>query len=135
MRAIVFPSLLLSSALVLGGCAGGYSGQFKGNGTNTGRRVPASQVKTFASKDDAASLTYTELGIAKGSAPSAQEAVDQAKIHCGQGGGNMLILNAQPFQSGSSWVADATCAAEGVVGGAAGSAPNPNVSGTGKPAR
>lgn len=132
MRAIVFPTLLLSSSLVLGACAGGYSGQFKGNGTSTGRVVPASQVKTVASKDDAANITYTELGIAKGSAPTAQEAVDQAKIHCGRGGGNLLILNTPPFQSGSNWSADATCAAEGVVGTAAA---NPNVSGTGKPAR
>jgi hypothetical protein len=53
---------------------------------------------------------FTELGIAKGSAPSAQQAVDQAKIHCGRAGGNYLIMNTEPFQSGSSWTVDATCA-------------------------
>lgn len=129
MRAIVFPSLLLSSALVLGACAGGYSGQFKGD--STGRSVPASQVKTVANKDALSGTTYTELGIAKGSAPTAQEAVDQAKVHCGRAGGNLLILNTDPFQSGKSWVADGTCATDGAVG----SAGKPAVSGTGKPAR
>lgn len=132
MRAIVFPSLLLSSALVLGACAGGYSGQFKGNGTTTGRSVPAAQVKTIASKDAASGMTYTELGIAKGAAPTAQEAIDQAKIHCGNAGGNLLIMNTDPFQSGSRWLADATCATDGPVGA---NAPAGKHSGKGKPAQ
>lgn len=128
MRTKLMSSLIVSSALVLGACAGGYSGQFKGKGT--GRSVPASQVKTFASKD-AASGAYTELGVAKGKAPTAQEAVDLAKMHCGKNGGNMLIMNTEPFQSGSSYVVDATCATNGAA--AAGGASK--AAGGGKPAR
>ena len=129
MRAKLMSSLFFSSVLVLGACAGGYSGQFKGKGT--GRSVSASKVKTFASKD-AVSGAYTELGIAKGSAPTAQEAVEQAKFHCGKNGGNMLIMNTQPFQSGASWQADATCATDTAPATGGGAATN--VNGTGKPA-
>lgn len=132
MRAIVFPSLLLSSTLVLGACAG-YTGSFKGSGKSTstaGKVTPTTQVKTVASKEAASGITYTELGIAKGKAPTAQEAVDQAKFHCGKAGGNLLILNTDPYQSGNSWIADATCATDGTGGGA-----GKPVSGTGKPAR
>lgn len=126
MRAKLMSSLFFSSVLVLGACAGGYSGQFKGKGT--GRSVPASKVKTFASKD-AVSGAYTELGIAKGSAPTAQEAVEQAKFHCGKNGGDMLIMNTEPFQSGSSYVVDATCATDGAAGASGGGKAG------GKPAR
>jgi len=126
MRSAAKSSLLFSLALALGACAGGYSGQFKGKGT--GARVPAAQVKTVASKDAASGITYTELGTAKGQAPSAQEAVDMAKQHCGQNGGNLLILNTPPYESGKRWVADATCATDGAVKTAAGKT-------GGKPAR
>ena len=119
--------LLFSFALALGACAGGYSGKFKGNGT--GARVPASQVKTVASKDALGDTAYTQLGTAIGKAPSAQEAVDLAKEHCGMNGGNLLILNTQPYQSGSRWIADAACGTDGAAPKAA------NTSGKGKPAR
>ena len=59
--------------------------------------------------------TYNELGIARGSAPTAQQAVDQAKVHCGQHGGTHLIMNTKPFQSGSSYKVDATCATVGAL--------------------
>jgi hypothetical protein len=106
MRPLMFT---LSSALVLSACAGGVSGSFRGTGAAAGPPVAASAVKVVASKADMTG-SYTELGIAKGSAPTAQQAVDQAKIHCGQHGGTYLIMNTQPFQSGSSWAVDATCA-------------------------
>lgn len=113
MRHAVLSPLLVSLALALGGCAGGYTGQFNGKGT--GQRVPASQVKTVASKEALAGTTYKELGIAKGKAPTAQEAVDVAKQHCGLNGGNLLILNTEPYQSGKRWIADATCADDGTA--------------------
>lgn len=127
MRKASLSPLLFSLALALGGCAGGYSGQFKGKGT--GARVPASQVKTVASKDALGETAYTELGTAIGKAPTAQEAVDMAKQHCGQNGGNLLILNTEPYQSGKRWVADAACGSDG-------SAPTAGANnGKGKPAR
>ena len=102
-------TLLLTVGLFL--ACGGYSGTFKGNGTGT--HVPASQVKVAASKDDVPG-SYKELGIASGRAPTAQEAVDMAKHHCGgTGGGNLLIMNTEPFQSGASWKVDAVCASIG----------------------
>jgi hypothetical protein len=125
MRNAVLSPLLVSLALVLGACAGGYSGQFNGKGT--GARIPASQVKTVANKDALSGTTYKELGIAKGKAPTAQEAVDLAKQHCGLNGGNLLILNTEPYQSGKRWIADATCASDGAAKTAAKSG--------GKPAR
>lgn len=106
MRSLLFT---LSLSLVLSACAGGVGGSFRGNGQPPGKPVAAAQVKVAASKD-AMSGAYTELGIAKGTAPSAQQAVDQAKIHCGKAGGNWLIMNTEPFQSGSSYKVDAVCA-------------------------
>ena len=109
MRPLMF-TLSLSSALALSACAGGVSGSFRGNnGGAAGPPVAASAVKVVASKADMTGA-FTEIGIAKGSAPTAQGAVDQAKIHCGQHGGTHVIMNTQPFQSGNSWSADATCA-------------------------
>lgn len=99
-------SLALTSA-----CAGGIGGSFRGNGTQA-KPVPVSKVQVVASKD-AMTTGYTELGIAKGTAPTAQQAVDQAKIHCAQHGGLFLIMNVEPFQSGSSYQVDATCATTG----------------------
>lgn len=127
MRAMLF-TLSLSSALALSAC-GGISGQFKGK--SLGSPVPTSQVQTVRSKADV-SGSYTELGIAKGSAPTAQEAVDQAKLHCGRAGGNLLIMNTDPFQSGKSWSADATCATNRDI--TTTSAPA-GTSGPGKPAQ
>jgi hypothetical protein len=102
MRPLMF-TLSLSSALALSACAGGVSGSFRGNnGAAAGPPVAASAVKIVASKADMTGA-YTEIGTAKG-------AVDQAAIHCGQHGGTHLIMNTQPFQSGNSWSADATCA-------------------------
>ncbi len=132
MRNLLLTSILLSSALALSACAGGYSGSFRSfRGKSQGRPVAASQVKTFADKASVGG-EYTELGIAKGKAPTAQEAIEQAKFHCGQNGGNMLIMNTQPFQSGASFLADATCATDGTAAAATKPA---TVSGTGKPAR
>jgi hypothetical protein len=114
-------------ALVLAGCAGGYSGSFKSNNNSSAAgRVPASQVQTVASKEALGDRAYTELGIAKGKAPTAQEAVDLAKQHCGQHGGNLLIMNTEPYLSGKRYIADATCATDGTA---------PANKGKGKPAR
>jgi hypothetical protein len=106
-NSIVTLSLSLGLALT-SACAGGISGGFKGNGASA-RPVAASDVKTVANKA-AMTGTYNELGIARGSAPTAQQAVDQAKIHCGQHGGTHVIMNTEPFLSGNSYKVDATCA-------------------------
>ncbi|MCY1056925.1 hypothetical protein [Nannocystis sp. SCPEA4] len=130
MRKASLSPLLLSLALALGGCAGGYSGKFKGNGTNAGGgQVPASQVKTVASQAALGDTAHTVLGTAIGKAPTAQEAVDLAKQHCGMHGGNLLILNTEPYLSGKRYIADAACATDGTAPKAA------NKSGKGKPAR
>lgn len=106
MRSLLFT---LSLSFALTACAGGVSGSFRGNGGPAGPAVPASKVRVAASKD-AMTGAYTEIGIAKGKAPTAQQAVDQAKFHCGKNGGNWLIMNTEPFQSGSSFQVDAACA-------------------------
>ncbi|MCA9716323.1 MAG: hypothetical protein KC468_16705 [Myxococcales bacterium] len=81
---------------------------FKGNGTRAAP-VPANQVRVAQSRD-AVSEEFTELGVTRAKAPSAQEAVDLAKQKCGQaGGGNLLILNTPPFESNGSWRVDASC--------------------------
>lgn len=116
MRPLMF-TLSLSSALALSACAGGVSGSFRGNGTQGLAPVAPANIKVVASKADLTG-NYTELGIAKGSAPTAQQAVDQAKNHCGQHGGNLLVMNTQPFQSGSSWSVDASCGTDRAVGSA-----------------
>ncbi len=117
----------LALALALPAC-GGTSGGFRGDGT--GVPVAASQVQVVHSKDDL-SEPYKELGVARAKAPSADEAVDLAKEHCGRGGGgDLLIMNTEPFQSGSVWRVDATCAksdkpvaASGKSGGKSGGKP------------
>lgn len=114
----------LSLSLALTSACGGVSGSFRGNGVSA-PAVPVSKVKVVANKD-AMPTGYTELGIAKGSAGTAQEAVDQAKHHCASHGGNYLIMNTEPFQSGKNWSADATCATDGPASGKPGA---------GKPAR
>ncbi|MCA9634783.1 MAG: hypothetical protein KC420_01980 [Myxococcales bacterium] len=125
-------SLLSALALALPAC-GGTSGGFRGNGTG----VPAdpAKVQVVRSKDDL-SAPYKELGVARAKAPSAQEAVDLAKRHCAQGGGgDLLIMNTEPFQSGDTWRVDATCALS--EGGAAsqggGKSAGGKPSGSGKP--
>lgn len=132
MRTLILSLSLSSLALV---ACGGLSGQFKGK--SLGTPVPPSQVQTIRSKADA-SGSYTELGIAKGTGPTAQEAVDQAKFHCGNAGGNMLIMNTDPFQSGKNWAADATCATNRDVSASSNGspgAPPPGTSGPGRPAQ
>jgi hypothetical protein len=111
-------ALSLSSAVLTSACAGGVSGSFRGNGVSAPPVAPA-KVKVVASKD-AMTGSYTELGIAKGSAPTAQQAVDQAKFHCGNHGGTHLIMNTEPFMSGSNYSVDATCATTGPADGKAG---------------
>ncbi len=109
MRPLMF-TLSLTSALVLSACAGGVSGTFQGNNSGVaGPPVAASAVKTVASKADMTGA-YTEIGTAKGSAPTAQGAVDQAAFYCGQHGGTYLIMNDQPYMWGNRWVARAFCA-------------------------
>ncbi len=110
MRRLLFSSSLLSVfalALALPAC-GGTSGAFNGNGT--GIPVDPTLVQVVHSKDDLGE-PYKELGTAKAKAASADEALELAKEHCGRtGGGDLLILNTEPFQSGSVWRVDAICA-------------------------
>lgn len=94
---------------ILLACGGGTSGMFKGQGT--GRPLPPNEVKVAESKASVADVQYTELGVARGRAATAEQAVEQAKFHCARaGGGNLLILNTAPFVSDNSWRIDATCA-------------------------
>ena len=110
MRRLFPLSSLLSVfalALALPAC-GGTSGAFNGNGT--GVPIDPALVQVVHSKDDL-SDPYKELGTAKAKAASADEALELAKEHCGRtGGGDLLILSTEPFQSGSVWRVDATCA-------------------------
>jgi hypothetical protein len=110
MRRLLVPFTLLPAlalALAAPACSG-PSGSFRGNGT--GVPVDPGQVRVINSKDDL-NEPYKELGIAKAKGPSAADAVDLAKQHCGSGGGgDLLIMNTEPFQSGSVWRVDATCA-------------------------
>ena len=65
MRHVLLTSLLLSSALTLGACAGGYSGSFRSfKGHGAGRPVAASQVKTFADKASVERLSKLEKELA-----------------------------------------------------------------------
>ncbi|MCA9689222.1 MAG: hypothetical protein KC636_06405 [Myxococcales bacterium] len=115
------PAALLG--LSLAGCGGGVSGMFKGSGTTYPPVDPAA-VKVVESKE-LMTESYVELGVARGKAPTAQQAVDAAKFHCAQrGGGNLLIMNTAPFQSDGRWSVDATCArTEGAPSRAGGRAP------------
>jgi len=109
-------TLSLSFALALtSACAGGVSGSFKGNGTFA-KPVAPLDVKVVANKG-AMTGTYTELGTARGSAPTAQAAVGQAQRHCGDHGGTHLIMNTEPFQSGNSYKVDAACVTTGPAEG------------------
>lgn len=107
-------TLSLSFALT-SACAGGVSGSFKGNGTFA-KPVAPLDVKVIANKG-AMTGTYTELGTARGSAPTAQAAVGQAQRHCGDHGGTHLIMNTEPFQSGNSYKVDAACVTTGPAEG------------------
>lgn len=108
MRKLVISVSLLSLA-IMPACGGGLSGMFKGKGTGT--PVATKDVKTYQSAEYV-NGSYTELGTARGQGPSAQEAIDMARLHCGKNGGNTLIMNTDPFQSGGGWRADATCATQ-----------------------
>lgn len=108
-------TLALSAFVLVTACAGGTGGSFRGRGNIPPQPpVASADVKTVASKADM-SGDYTELGVAKGQAPSAQQAVNEAKNHCGRAGGTHLIMNTEPFQSGNSWQVDATCATNKLV--------------------
>lgn len=121
-------TLALPLALSLGAC-GGTSGMFKGKGT--GQPRDPSQVRVVRSKDDLKE-TYKELGVARSKAASAQEAVDLAKQHCARsGGGDLLIMNTEPFQSGEVWRVDATCGLSESAAPAGGS--GGKAAGSGKP--
>ncbi len=102
-------SISILSLAILPACGGGLSGMFKGKGT--GQPVAAKDVKTYQSAE-LVTGSYTEIGVARGQGPSAQQAVDMAAFHCGKNGGNTLIMNTDPFQSGGGWRADATCAVQ-----------------------
>ncbi len=107
MRSIHHFSILAVATIALSslsGCA--YSSSFRGNGT-TMSAVPANQV-TVAQSKEVVTDPFTELGVARTKAPTAQEAVDRAKQSCGQVGGDLLIMNTPPFES-KGWRVDATC--------------------------
>ncbi|MEZ4452168.1 MAG: hypothetical protein R3B09_22070 [Nannocystaceae bacterium] len=129
MRAIS-STIVLSITLAFGlGACGGTSGMFKGKGTGQ-PRDPAN-VRVVHSKDDLKE-SYKELGVARAKAATAQEAVDLAKQQCARGGGgDLLIMNTEPFQSGDVWRVDATCGLSESAAPAQGG--GGKASGTGKP--
>lgn len=127
MRTIKHLSLLAVASLALSSLAGcTYSTSFKGNG-KTMSPVPANQV-TVAQSKDVVTDPFTQLGVVRTKAPTAQEAVDNAKRPCGQAGGDLLIMNTPPFESNGSWRVDATCGrtnnAPAAPAGGNGRAPN-----------
>jgi len=97
--------LVLAAPLVT---ACGTTSFFKGPGS--GYSIDPGRVQVIASKDDISADSYREVGTARAKAATAQQAVDMAKERCGRaGGGDLLIMNTPPFQSGERWNVDATC--------------------------
>lgn len=106
MRPLVTISALLTAVCLLPAC--GTTSFFKGQGS--GYSFDPSVVQVVHSKDDI-STPYKEVGLARAKAATAQQAVDMAKERCAHaGGGDLLIMNTEPFQSGDRWHVDATCA-------------------------
>ena len=106
MRPIIPAAALLLTAALLPAC--GTTSFFKGQGS--GYSFPPSAVQIVRAKDDI-TTPYREVGLARAKAATAQQAVDLAKESCARrGGGDLLIMNTEPFQSGDRWRVDATCA-------------------------
>lgn len=92
----------------LAGCA--YKSSYRQTNFDTETQaVPAAEVKVVKSKDDLVSA-YTELGIYRGRAPTVKEAMDVAKNQCGREGGELYVLNVEPYESGGTWNIDGVCA-------------------------
>jgi len=129
-RSLLSLSILSALSFVVPAC-GGTSGGFRGNGT--GIPVDSAQVQVVNSKDEL-SDPYKELGTVRAKAPSAEEAIAHAKEHCGRGGGgDLLIMNTEPFQSGSVWRVDASCAKSDKPVATPKAAGSSQPNGTGKP--
>lgn len=111
MRTRLFPSLALGLALALtslSGCA--YKSSYRqSNFKHNGAKVPAKQVRVVKSQDDLVSK-WTELGTYRGRAPTLQEAMDTAKTYCGGEGGNLFVLDTEPYE-GSGWNVSGICGA------------------------
>ena len=109
-RPALVTSFLALAMLVVSGCATAYSSLYKEtNHQLHPTPVPAKNVKVVKSRDDLSSA-FTELGVYRGHAPTVKEAMDEAKLQCGNAGANLYILNTPPFQSESSWKVDGICA-------------------------
>ncbi len=99
-------ALVASSTLV--GCA--YKSSYRQTNFDLQpQAVPTAKVKVVKSKDNLTNA-YTELGIYRGRAPTVKEAMDVAKNQCGREGGELYILNVEPYESGGTWNIDGVCA-------------------------
>jgi hypothetical protein len=109
MRLQTASALLIALTLGLTGCAGAYKSYWKQtNFKQTPAPVPAKQVKVVKSRDDLSS-EWVELGIYRGKAPTVKEAMDTAKVQCGQHGANLYVLNVEPFAAEGGWKVDGVC--------------------------
>lgn len=108
------PIALLSSSLFFllattAGCSPAYSSFYKEtNHKDHPAPVAAKNVKVVKSKDKLTSEWF-ELGIYRGQAPTVKEAMSTAQQQCGSHGGNVYVLNTEPFQSGDVWKVDGVC--------------------------
>ena len=101
-------TLALIASMGLAGCA--YKSSYRQTNFDTQTKpVPPKKVKVVKGKDNLVS-GFTELGIYRGRAPTVQEAMDTAKNQCGNEGGELYILNVEPYESGGSWNVDGVCA-------------------------
>lgn len=108
------PIALLSSSFffllaTVSGCSPAYSSLYKEtNHKDHPAPVAAKNVKIVKSRDNLTSA-WTELGIYRGRAPTVKEAMTTAQQQCGSHGGNVYVLNTEPFQSENVWKVDGIC--------------------------
>lgn len=100
--------LALAASTSLAGCA--YKSSYRQTNFDLQTQpVPQEQVKVVKSPDDLQS-EYTEIGLYRGRAPTAKEALDVAKNQCGREGAELYVLNVEPYESGGVWNVDGVCA-------------------------
>lgn len=121
---------LLVLSLVAATSACTYKSVYLQKSSKTYAPTSPSTVKVVDADDDAAE-DYTALGEYRGKAPTADEALENAKKRCGEAGAHMYVLFAEPFPAGSGYEVRGMCARMGSGEGKGGSDAKPT--GTGKP--
>ncbi len=105
-RLLTSVAIGLAAAIGLGGCA--YKSSYRQtNFKHKSSPVAAKKVRVVKSRDNLKS-EWVELGNYHGRAPTLQEAMDTAKSYCGNEGGNLFVLHAEPHE-GSGWNVDGVC--------------------------